>query len=226
MSSELSPVRKCFPVAADFSPASAFIGEPPSERLKVKRAELKPSHAPKANPAIDGTRVGAVASRAPRRGDVKEPTSAAHHAPRRDIKFRSTGISASQVGASRGVRLKRIPIPTPFKHVPGHVVEAISVCRKIPHRTCIGLRSGVEVCVEAGRSQIVGGGAGRGVATSVVSLAFRNCVAPRKPLSAQPTSRRLLPLRFRRQPIAVVRPIRINSIQVAIDVTCVKFLSV
>src|ERR1035438_9009859 len=68
------------------------------------------------------------------------------------------------------------------------------------------MESGPVLEASVGR-QIVSVSAGLGV---VVGLAFRNRVPPRKPLTAQPAPRRLLPLRFRRQPIPIHSPVGIH----------------
>ena len=101
-----------------------------------------------------------------------------------------------------------IPIPTPLKYIPSHVVQPIPVRRKITHRTRVGIRPGIEKGVEAIRPQIVAIIVGS--TSVVVGLALGYRVAPRKPLPTQPTPSRLLPLRFRRQTITIGGPIHIR----------------
>ena len=88
------------------------------------------------------------------------------------------------------------PIPAPLPHVPRHVIQTISVRRKCPHRTRVRVNPVVEERIIAGVAHIVAIVA-RATAV-VVRLAFRDGVAPRKPLPTHPAPCRLLPLRFRR----------------------------
>src|ERR1019366_6440978 len=120
----------------------------------------------------------------------------------------SRWIPASQIRAARRIRRSRIPVPTPLDYIPRHVIQTIPVRRKGPHRTRVW-EATVEVGVVATiRTQVITVTGGVGV---VVGLTFRDDIAPRKTVARQASPRRLLPLRFRRQPIPVVRHVQINT---------------
>src|SRR5208282_378755 len=134
------------------------------KRQRVKEQKLKPPHTtePEADVAVAAVRVVVAAIGAPRVVGVVVPIAAAQNtvAPR----CRACWISSS------GLTIRRpIPIPTPLRYIPRHVVKAISVRRKIAHRTRVGRRPGIEEGVETGRAQIVAIVAGISV---VVGLAL------------------------------------------------------
>jgi hypothetical protein len=115
----------------------------------TKKQQLKPPHAMKANVEVGVVWLVGVASGAPRVGGVGVPVAAPQHTEKAR-RYRSGWV------LSRWLTIRRpIPIPTPRKHIPSHIVESITVRRKRPHRTRVRKPSSVEVCVVAVRSQIV-----------------------------------------------------------------------
>ena len=129
-------------------------------------------------------------------------------------------IGSSQIRAAGRIRRPRIPIPTPHLNIPRHVVKTIAIRCKISHRTRIGRHPvGKRRIIAARESEIVGID-GRSVCplAVVIRMVPINRVAPRKPQTVQSAPRSLLTLCFRRQAIAIGRPIRIDRVGVSGDV--------
>ena len=91
-----------------------------------------------------------------------------------------------------------IPVAGPLPDVAGHVVEAVAVGRELRHRPDAAVAILARVFVREVHPGECWPSRGP----------WRELVAPRVELAAQPASRRELPLRFRRQPLARPRRIR------------------
>ena len=158
----------------------------------VREQKSKPPHTPKAKSVVGVARVVAVATGAAREVGVVVPAAA------------SQNTDAQNSARSSRVRCRRsavapIPIPAPFRHVASHVIQAISVRRKVTHRTGVGVEARLEArMVALRRADVVGDRKG----AVVVRPAVRDRVPPRKPLPAGSAPRCLLPFRLRRQPVA------------------------
>src|ERR1035441_449860 len=135
-----------------------------------------------------------VAAHPPAEERAAAPIAAAKHAARARSRTTRVGL--------RGTGVNVIPIPTPFGHVPSHVIQPIPVCVKVAGWTGVRENAVVERRVIAKRrAQVV-----RVTSRVVVRLTPRNAVAPRKPLPAHTAPPGLPRFRVRRQPI----PMRIR----------------
>ena len=124
-----------------------------------------------------------------------------------------------RVAGRRGrVVIVGVPVPAPFLHVAGHVVEPVAVGAETPGRRGVGLAAGrVGLVVALGRREVVVVETDlRGEDNAVVVPPITEVIREREPdrvhppreaPAGQPAAGRLLPFRLGRQAVAVGTPV-------------------
>ena len=122
-----------------------------------------------------------------------------------------TRRTSPRVNSRRAIVIVRaIPIVTPFSYIPRHIIQSIPIRRKYAHWSGIRKATPSEIgmiCSTRIRAGIIAVCASLGL---VIRIAMVYSRTPRETLTAQSTTRSVLPFRLRRQTVTVSAEIAIR----------------